>query len=147
MNLIRERRGFCLRNAPLEFRSRVHLGNPAMMIIREEQFQALATAQLESFIRRMTEMLQASFPEWCTKLPRDTGTLEEVVRAAVDEANHYDIEAESDLEFYIQCLPAFGLKFVNDPAFRWAGEIIKSPDLTGTEKMDLIHDHLVFTQS
>jgi hypothetical protein len=118
-----------------------------MTIIREEQFQALATAQLESFIRRMTEVLQASFPEWCTKLLRDTSTLEEVVRAAVDEANRYDTEAESDLEFYIQCLRAFGLKFVKDPAFRSAGEIIKSSDLTGTEKMHLIHDHLVFTQS
>jgi hypothetical protein len=118
-----------------------------MMVIREEQLQALATGRFEEFIQRMTEMLQNRFPEWCANLPRDTGTMKEVVRAAVEEANHYDIAAESDLEFYIQCLPEFGIGFMNDPACRWASEIIKRTDLTGTEKIDLIHDHLVFTRS
>jgi hypothetical protein len=115
-----------------------------MMKIREEQLQALATAQLEAFYRRMTAMLQAKFPEWCAT--RDAGTLREVVCAAVDEANHYDIKAESDIEFYIQCLPEFVIGFMGDPAFRWASEIIKRSDLSGTEKMDLVHDHLVFTR-
>jgi hypothetical protein len=118
-----------------------------MMVIREEQFQGLAAARLEEFIQRMTAMLQAKFPEWCATLPRHAGALTELVRAAVEEANHYDIEAESDLEFYIQCLPAFGRGFMNDPAFQWASDIVQRSDLTGSEKIDLLHDHLVFTQS
>lgn len=117
------------------------------MQIRGSQIDACSRARFEAFVRRMSDMLAAKFPDWCASETLDAAARDKLVREAVQQAGLYSVEREADLELYIQCLPLLSRTFDRDANFPWAGEILNRPDLDGARKMDLIHDHLVFSLS
>ncbi len=117
------------------------------MVIRKQQLDTLGQGQFDRFLSHMTESLRAKYPQWCASYDRTPSALHHLVRAAVTDANGFGIEAESDLELYVECLAILSPNFSNDPRFPWAREILHRPNLSGTAKMDLIHDHLVFKRS
>ena len=62
-----------------------------------------------------------------------------------DKAAAYQVLNEEDVELFIDCMLMLGLEFDEDPHFPWARDILSQKDLSGTEKMALIHDHLLFS--
>lgn len=116
------------------------------MIIRKAQIETFAASSLEAFVTRMISMLEIQFPEWAAAIVRSGHSLDSVVRSAMAEAASFGVEAESDLEVYIQCLVLLGSTFANDLTALWARGILRRTDLSGTEKMNKIHNHLLFRQ-
>jgi len=97
------------------------------------------------YVERLTMTVQSDFPEILHEL--STSKLRNLVFRAMARAEQAGIRKESDLTFYIRLLGALGPDFSIDPAHTWIGEILASDELDGTEKVDLIHDNLVFVWS
>lgn len=114
------------------------------MIIRKTQIQTFAAFRLEVFVTRMISMLQIQFPEWSAAIVQSGHSLDSVVRTAMAEAASFGVEAESDIETYIQCLVFLGPGFANDLTALWARGVLRRTDLSGTEKMSRINNHLLF---
>jgi hypothetical protein len=103
--------------------------------------------RFESFIQRVTAMLDRKFPDWCAHMRAEGRSLDVVVREGVEEANGYGVETEADLETYIQCLALLSRTFSSDMKFPWACGILRRTDLNGSEKIDKIHDQIAFRRS
>jgi hypothetical protein len=115
-----------------------------MLEIRSDQLQVLSAAMRLRYVRRMAWRLRDDFPD----LYRTNGveTIEQMVSETITEANKYGVILEPDLSFYIRLQAILGRRFDSDPQHTWAREILGRSDLSGTEKIDRIHDHIVFSQ-
>jgi hypothetical protein len=111
--------------------------------IRSGQMRALSAAKRRRYVIEMAHMLRRDFPEIFG--PRRVADLEGFVDGALGEAEFYGITLEADLSFYLRLQGVLSPRF-SDPRHSWAREIVERRDLTGTEKMDRIHDHIVFGQ-
>jgi hypothetical protein len=70
--------------------------------------------------------------------------LEILVSQWLEKATEYGLREEPDLRLYVRLHAILSRDFDVDPQFFWTREILDQHDLTGTDKMDLIHDRLVF---
>lgn len=116
-----------------------------MLEIRREQIQGMASTLCPEFIGRMASMLREDFPNTFGKLPAET--VRSSVAAAIAQATAYGVFLEPDLTFYVRLQAVLGPEFDKDPNHRWARTILERGDLNGTEKMDSIHDEIVFSQA
>lgn len=116
-----------------------------MLEIRKEQIQALAAARCPEYIQSMARMLRDDFPDAFATTP--TEVIERMVSEAIAEATAYGVFREPDLTLYIRLQAILGRQFDTNPQHQWARMILERSDLSGTEKMDLIHDHVVFSQA
>ncbi len=114
------------------------------MVIRQQQIEAFATALRDDYVRRMALMVSRDFT--CFKahvLPE----LEELVRQAISDAKSYGVTLESDTTLYIRLQAILGVRFDINPRFDWVSQVLQNGNLDGTEKMNRIHDHLIFPRS
>lgn len=93
-----------------------------VLVIRQEQIQALAGQLLDSFADRLTEELMRDFPEQSMELNRQE------VRDAIDfgckKAMGYGLDLQKDLATYVYLMFTFGRDFDSDPAFGWTAEYL-----------------------
>ncbi|WP_157758954.1 hypothetical protein [Cystobacter fuscus] len=115
-----------------------------MFRIAKEQLQALATTVEQSFINRTVHQLREDFPSEIEAHGLQGPALEALVHRGVADATAFGITQGDDVRLYIECMLVLSPRFSNDPQLPWATEILRREDLSGTAKMDLIHDHLVF---
>jgi hypothetical protein len=115
-----------------------------MFRIRQEQMQAFAEQRVSAFVERMVQRLKSDFSNEVAQQKLEEKELEPLVRKGIKEAEAYGAVGENDLELYIDCMVLFSPDFDRNPRFPWAGEILNQAGLNGTEKMDRIHDYLVF---
>jgi hypothetical protein len=116
-----------------------------MLEIRKEQIQALAAARCPEYIRSMARMLHEDFPDAFGTIP--TEVIERTVSETIAEATTYGVFREPDLTSYIRLQAILGRQFDTNPQHVWVRMILERSDLSGTEKMDLIHEHIVFSQA
>ena len=116
-----------------------------MFRIRKEQFEVFSDQQMNPFVERMVERLKSDFSEDVANQKLEEEDLEPLVRQGIQDAEQYGVIGELDLELYIDCLVLFSPTFDRDPQFPWAGNIFRNDSLSGTEKMNQIHDYLIFS--
>jgi hypothetical protein len=113
------------------------------MVIRTEQMQALSAAQRFRYVQRMVVMLRKDFPEAFPDV--SDPQLEIIVSQCLQEATGYGLREEPDLTLYVRLQAILGPGFDTHSQFSWTREILGRDDLSGTRKMDIIHDRMVFS--
>ncbi len=116
-----------------------------MLEIRKEQIQALAAARCPEYIKSMARMLREDFRDAFGTIPMKV--IERTVSEVIAEATAYGVFLTPDLTLYIRLQAILGRQFDADPQHPWTRAILERKDLGGTEKMDLIHEHMVFSQA
>lgn len=101
------------------------------MIIRNEQFDAMAIPNIADFIERAIAFLYENFPE---SLDEDTDELTETVGLLIEKAETYGLVAEQHAMTYITTAWLLGPEF--DEEFPAAKETLSSNDFTPDEKAD-----------
>jgi hypothetical protein len=115
-----------------------------MFRLSKEQLHALSSQMQDTFLKRTAKHLLAHFPAELTQHGVQSDQLESFIQKGFDEARSFGVEQEHDLRLYVECM------VILHPRFAWAqdmpcfGEVLRREDLPGSDKMDLVHDHLVF---
>lgn len=116
-----------------------------MLRITKAQMEGFSNEMEKSFMDRTIHHLRTHFPE-ALKLYglQEQTRLEAFVRHGLDDAESFGVLHEQDVRLYLECLLLFHPLFAHDPALPYAAETLRSKELSGTEKMDLIHDWMIF---
>ncbi|HYO73798.1 MAG TPA: hypothetical protein VEU33_47805 [Archangium sp.] len=91
----------------------------------------------------MSHLRERFATEWKTLGLREQ-ELKSLVLLGIDQARSFGVVSEPDVRLYIECMVLFHPDFARDPRLTWAGKVLGRKDLSGTEKMEQIHNHLVF---
>ena len=113
-----------------------------MLTVRREQMDALSRYSLEQFEAAMLRHLRARFPE--QTVGRLDPELRKLIKEGISQAAVYGITLENDVRRYLECVVLYGPDFDRNPETAWAGEILRSDDLDGTEKIDRIDEAELF---
>lgn len=73
-----------------------------MLVVRQDQMDALAEFQAREFEKRMLHNLGVKFPRQCAKLGEPT--VREMIREGVARSASYDITAERDVSRFIELM-------------------------------------------
>ena len=101
------------------------------MIIRNEQFDAMAIPNIADFIERAIAFLYENFPE---SLDENTDELTETVGFLIEKAEVYGLVTEQHAMTYITTAWLLGPEF--DKEFPAAKETLSSKEFTSDEKSD-----------
>jgi hypothetical protein len=112
--------------------------------IRQEQVQGLASAREGEFIQRMVRHLSEELAQDCKRQGLQEEHLEAFVREQMAKARQHGIKSGLDLKTYIQCAAVYGRGFDLDPRLPWAAAVLGRSDLNPKEKVDVLHNHLIF---
>jgi hypothetical protein len=107
-----------------------------ILSIRPELLQTLEADVRERFARRLAAHLRQLFPDDLVRL--DEPALLELVHAAIAKASSYGVVIEYDVARFAEYAVFYGRSFDADPMVDWAGEILRDPSISGTEKMERI---------
>jgi hypothetical protein len=110
--------------------------------IRREQMRTLVEHARETFIRAQTTRVRSAFPRETEALSPEA--LRSLVEDGFDRARSYGVVKEQDVELFLDCKLLLAPDFDRNARFPWAADLLNSPQRTGTEKMSVIHDHLLF---
>ena len=110
----------------------------AMLIIRDEQIEALSQYMQNRFEDRMVTHLNRYFHDACETLGEDL--LRQTIRYGIIKAKMFSFHIENDVSRYLNLMFTFGRDFDTDPDLRWAAQILKNDDLISTHKMDVLYD-------
>lgn len=115
-----------------------------MFKVTAGQLQALSERLIDDFVEKTTHHLFNHFLEELSRHGIE-GDVVSFVKTGLAEAWSYGITQASDVRLYIECMVLLRPDFGNSPEFSWAAKILREHGLSGTEKMNRIHDHLVFS--
>ncbi len=110
------------------------------MKIRAEQMNALGETMQQRFEKRAMARLRDRFGAQLARTTDDD--LRARVRAGVERAASYGIEAEFDLLRYLEYCEEYGPNF--DTASAWAPPILQA-ESSGTSKMDELDNWTTFS--
>ena len=113
-----------------------------MLDISQSQLDHFSMVLYDRYVERMVLMLKKDFPYSFASFPN--AELRGTVRGALQKAKQFKLNKESDLTLFVRCLALLGIRFYDNPKHCWTRNILESGSLSGKEKMDLIHDHIVF---
>lgn len=94
---------------------------------------------LNQFVYRMLVHLQATFPEQAGQMPE--ADLRQMIQQGVKAAEKYKVEAEADVQHYLELMFQLGPDFDTNPQTAWTQPILKREDLWPWEKLDEIENH------
>jgi hypothetical protein len=105
-----------------------------MLIVRQEQMEALGAHSREKFIAVMRRHLEGAFPQRCQ------GLGPERVRALIEQgmakADGFGLVAEQDVGGLIHFMFESHPEFDQRPDFAWAVEALRRTDVGPTERVD-----------
>lgn len=110
-----------------------------------QQFDQLGGLRRERFNNELVQRLRTGFPALLAGKNLSDSDLGRVIERVIEMADGYGIRAEEDVRTFLDCVLTLGPAFDQSPSFPWAGDILRSDSLSGTQKVDLLHDHLVFS--
>ena len=105
------------------------------------QMTRLAAAAHERFLETTTVGLRRDFERLRSVAPE---ALRSRVLESVDTASRYGIHLQADVAFYVRLEAHLGSRIDCDPRHGWLGDILRDDRFGGTEKIDRIHDRIVF---
>jgi hypothetical protein len=110
-----------------------------MLTIRSEQMKALGLAFQERFSARMARHLRRAYAKYVSTWTDDR--LFGLIEQATTDAREYGVTAERDVARYIGYAVTYGREF---HLKSWAAEILETPKINGTQKMDRLDAYDLF---
>lgn len=110
-----------------------------MLVIRPEQVEVLSQYMLKQFENRMIVHLRKSFPHETEEMSEVN--LRELIQTGIERAKQYGVELENDVQSYLEMMIIYGADFDTNSKTDWAGEILRTPDINGTTKINLLEDY------
>jgi hypothetical protein len=108
-----------------------------MLVIREQQMDALSQVALDAFEDEMVAHLRQLAPQHC-KAVGEKG-LRQVVRTGFERANKYGLTNRGPVRFYLDLMIMLGSDFDTDPQYPWATDLLEDstmPDqMTRAERL------------
>ena len=98
-----------------------------MLIIRQEQLEALRQNALSQYVERTLEQFHQYFPGPCHVI--GDSPLRKMIRMGVDRAAHHQIVGEGNVVLYTSVMLLCGTFFDEDPQYPWVREILSDEDL------------------
>ncbi|WNG23540.1 hypothetical protein F0U62_05465 [Cystobacter fuscus] len=115
-----------------------------MLKLAASQLQAISERLTNDFEEKTTRHLVSNFRAELSRHGVD-GDVAAFVRKGIAEARSHGITRPGDVRLYLECMLLLRPDFGDSPEFSWASKVLREHGLSGTEKMDQIHDHLVFS--
>jgi hypothetical protein len=116
-----------------------------MLRITKAQLEYFSGNLEKYFVDRIIPHLQEHFSEALKHHGlQEQARLEALVRRGIDEAESFGVVCEQDVRLYLECLLIFHPLFAHDPSLPWVAGILRQVNLSGTEKMNQLHDRVVF---
>ena len=97
---------------------------------------------LEGEMQRRFEVGMESYlrSAYADKLESKTSEdVQNLIRQGITRSEHYGIVIENDVSRYIAFMVTYGTEF--DCAEAWVAEILQTPGINGTQKMDRIQEY------
>ena len=85
----------------------------------------------------LLEHLHAAFPNYVHDLSEE-GIIALIQKGIVDSSK-YGVINEADVARYVEYMLILDPEFDSNPKSAWAGEILQTHGITGTQKMERIH--------
>jgi hypothetical protein len=111
-----------------------------MLIVRDEQLELLAKAETKTFEDRMVQHLTRFFPDACSQ--DSEIDIREAIRRGISNAAAYGITREVDVARYIDLGVVLGADFHLGRPHLWVPDILRHPNLSAHEKLQLIFERL-----
>jgi hypothetical protein len=102
----------------------------------------LAAAVRKALEDRLEKHLLHAFPKQASAL--GSGGLKALVKSGIARAATYDVMLEPDVRRYLELALCYGADFDTALKSKWAGEILKRDDLTGSEKINELDSYELF---
>ncbi len=102
-----------------------------MFVIREAQFEALADARREEFVRDMMDMLRERRE---AAAAMEAGALRELVVEGAAAAEGYGLFADDDIAPFLECRVLYGPTFPAGDDDDWAREVLDDAALDADDK-------------
>jgi hypothetical protein len=103
--------------------------NRRMVVIRKEQFEALAVPFRECLLA----FVRTSLPSYYAASGEEGAA--ELVKVAIESAAPYGIESCRDVGRYIAFMDGLGWSFDSDPSYSWARAILLDDSLASEDKL------------
>lgn len=117
-----------------------------MLTITSNQLSLINKSAIGIFIRKCIENINEKFPDGFEKAGINKEDQEKVISNALKDARSYGIDIEPDLLLYTECIILLGINFDKKHKMPdWPSGILNDPSLSGESKMNLIHEHLIFS--
>lgn len=110
-----------------------------MIIISQQQMDALGQKSQTHFETRMIEHLRHTFPQQAIR--HDDTVLRYFVRASIEMCRTFAIVTEFDVQRFIEYVAIYGRDFPRRADMPWVAKILNDQELTGRLKMDQIDEH------
>lgn len=112
-----------------------------MLVIRQQQMDAMNARLMQRFEAAETARIAQDFPEQYARLG-GADAARRFVRDVVKRATDYEIYAEPDLSTFIDIAVKNGKTFEERDDLAWAAEILRDRSLGGDTKVGLIAGRL-----
>ena len=107
-----------------------------MLVIRDEQIEALDESMLRSFKNHMVSHLRKVCPEETSGMSDEE--LRALIQGGIDKAESYEIFEDDDVRRFLEYMLILSPDFDQDSSFPEIREILNNEEMDGTEKMDEI---------
>src|SRR5712671_4670332 len=107
-----------------------------MLMIRKEQMRAFEENLLRQFEWQMVRYLRSSFAAQVG--PMSDEELSFFIRRGITKSEQYGIANSGDISRYVGYMVTYGPDFDTAP---WAANILSTPRINGTQKMDRIDNY------
>ena len=111
-----------------------------MLIIREAQMEALATAAVRRFETRVCSWLTATFPERCAELGADA--LRDLVQQGIKKAAGYGINQERDVAEFIALMVRLSPEFDALDTYAWTARLLRRAHVPAELRLERIKERL-----
>jgi len=115
-----------------------------MLKMRKQVMMAFRRMMLEQFEDETVLHLRSAFPQKTEASSEQE--LRALVRKGIARADGYGVLLVDDVQHYLEYMVDYGEDFDRDPAVSWAGEILRTEGIDGTEKMDRLDDQVELEQ-
>jgi len=108
-----------------------------MLLIRAAQMAAFYDVAVEKYVADSLPRIQRRFAADYARLGR--GGVEALVREGVARARRYAVEADAEVDRFIDLMLTVGVDFDSRPEMEWAANILEDRGLDDRAKMDLVY--------
>ena len=110
-----------------------------MLVIRNEQLEALGDYMRSLFVESMIEHVAADFPVESEKMGDGVRGF---IERGISKAAGFGIQTESDVSRFIDLMLKFGPDFEALENMAWAVAILQDNGISGSAKIDLIYQQI-----
>src|ERR1035437_7604303 len=103
---------------------------------RKEHIAAFGQVSLRQFETSLAAHLRTKFPAECGSHAEEG--LRQFVSAGIERAASYKVIAEGDVRRYLERMVIHGFDFDTNRRTHWAGQVLRTVSVDGTEKMAAI---------